>query len=356
MKKYILFILMIVSILACDKTLDFDDEGLANKLVFNGIIQTGDRFNSNLSRSASILSETRFGSQSMPADGTIQLFENETLLSTTYSPFGQFSLTDIKPKAGANYRIVVNTENETIEAQTTIPEKVNVLSLDTTSIKDKNNYKHLIYKLKLKDQSGDDYYRILMTTENLTLQINSVDTVPRKYYLQKSENSIISDDPVFKSLYNNFGGETLDMGPENSYHIFPDDYFKGKEYSMQFGTYGINFGSDYSYSNPNNPAIYQSKKNIYTRNVVHIQKLSKELYTYLKYLKLYEFYHDDPFAEPVPVYSNIVNGVGIFAGVNDEAQFSFQKTYIPYSMDTIKVEEGGYNNGGGYYYTSTGGN
>ena len=348
MKKYILFILMIVSILACTKTLDFDDEGLANTLVFNGIIQSGDSFKASLNRSSSILSET-YGN-GMFAGGTIQLYENGTLLSTASNQFGQFSLTDIKPKAGANYRIVVNSENETVEAQTTIPEKANVLSLDTASIKDQNNYNYTIYKLKLKDQGGDDYYRIFTTTENLTLQINSADKVPRKYYLQKNENSILTDDPVFKSLYNNFGGETLDIGPENIYHIFPDDYFKGKEYSMQFRAYTTNFGNDYYYSNPTNPAIFQGKKNIYSRNVIHIQKLSKELYTYMKYLKLYDFYHDNPFAEPVPVYSNIKNGIGIFAGLNDEAQFSFQKTYVPYSMDTIKVEENlnGYN--GGYYY------
>jgi len=346
MKKYILFILMIVSILACDKTLDFDDEGLANKLVFNGIIQTGDSFNASLSRSSSILSETRFGSQPIPANGTIQLFENGTLLSTVSSPFGQFALTDIKPKAGANYRIVVNTENEMIEAQTTIPNKVEVISVDTTSVKS-NNLIFTIINLRIKDPEGDDYYRIVYMRETISYVQDNKGV--RKYYKSYSQSGIASDDPVFKSVYNNFGDEIID-GPENEYSIFPDTYFNGKEYSMKLSYYenpSSYSGGGYGYSYLS--GVYGAKQ-IYERNEIHVQKLSKDLYNYLKYLKLYNFYHDNPFAEPVPIYSNIKNGIGIFAGFNDEAKLEYEKKLVPFSMDTIKIEENGYNNGGSYSY------
>ena len=345
MKKYILFILMVVSILACTKTLDFDDEGLANKLVFNGIIQTGDSFTSNLSRSSSILSETGFGIPPMSAYGTIQLYENGTLLSTASSPFGQFSLTDIKPKAGASYRVVVNSENETIEAQTTIPEKANVLSVDTTSVKSNNNLRSTILNLRIKDPEGEDYYRIIYMRETISyLQDNKG---VRKYYRNYSQYGIGSDDPVFKSVYNNFGDEIID-GPDNEYSIFPDTYFNGKEYSMKLSYYE-NLSSYSGYGYGNSSVVYGTKQ-IYERNEIHVQKLSKNLYNYLKYLKLYNFYHDNPFAEPVPIYSNVKNGIGIFAGFNDEVKLQYEKKLIPFSMDTIKIEENGYNNGGGYGY------
>jgi len=347
MKKYILFILMIVSILACTKTLDFDDEGLANKLVFNGIIQTGDSFNANLLRSSSILSEPREGA--MFAGGTILLYENGTLLSTASSPLGQFSLTDIKPKAGANYRIVVNTENEMIEAATNIPQKAEVISVDTSSVKNEFG-RWTNYKVNIKDPLGEDYYRLVLMSESLSFY-TSKDSLgnDKRYYAVNTHQWLFnSDDPVFKNLYNNFGQDVIDAGPNNDYSIFTDDYFQGKGYSLQFQVYNSYNGGGYGYSDPSSPNL--SSGIIYQRYIIHVQKLSKELFNYLKYIKLYEFYHDDPFAEPVPVYSNIINGVGIFAGVNDEAQFSFQETYIPFSMDTIKIEENGYNNGGGYSY------
>jgi len=343
MKKYILFILMVVSILACTKTLDFDDEGLANKLVFTGIIQTGDSFKANLSRSSSILSETGFGIPPMSANGTIQLYENGTLLSTV-SSLGQFSLTDIKPKAGASYRVVVNTENEMIEAQTTIPNKVEVISVDTTSVK-LNNLRSTIINLRIKDPEGEDYYRIIYMRETVSyLQDNKG---VRKYYKSYNQYGIGSDDPVFKSVYNNFGDEIID-GPDNEYSIFPDTYFNGKEYSIKLSYYE-NPSSYNGYGYGNSSVVYGAKQ-IYERNEIHVQKLSKDLYNYLKYLKLYNFYHDNPFAEPVPIYSNIKNGIGIFAGFNDEVKLQYEKKLIPFSMDTIKIEENGYNNGGGYGY------
>lgn len=347
MKKYIALILIVVSLLACTKTLDFDDEGIANNLVFNGIIQSGDDFKAMLSRSTSILTEPYGGG--MIAGGTMELYENGTLLSTVSSPFGQFLITNFKPKAGANYRILVNSENETVESETTIPARAEVISLDSMTVTDENYTKRMNYQLKFKDQAGDDYYRIVITTESMFMSINSADKVIRRYFIQKNEIPFDSGDPVFKSLYNTFGGDILDIGPNNSYHIFSDDYFKGKEYSIQLLKNNYFSGGDYFHQDPGNPSIYQGRKRIYERNIVHIQKLSKELFLYLKYLKLYEFYHDDPFAEPVPVYSNIKNGVGIFAGLNDDARFNFEKIYLPYSMDSIKIEEDNYNTGGYSY-------
>ena len=343
MKKIIYLSALILTFVSCTKTLDFDDEGLANKLVFTGIIQTGDSFKANLSRSSSILSETGFGIPPMSANGTIQLYENGTLLSTV-SSLGQFSLTDIKPKAGASYRVVVNTENEMIEAQTTIPNKVEVISVDTTSVK-LNNLRSTIINLRIKDPEGEDYYRIIYMRETVSyLQDNKG---VRKYYKSYNQYGIGSDDPVFKSVYNNFGDEIID-GPDNEYSIFPDTYFNGKEYSMKLSYYE-NLSSYSGYGYGNSSVVYGAKQ-IYERNEIHVQKLSKDLYNYLKYLKLYNFYHDNPFAEPVPIYSNVKNGIGIFAGFNDDVKLQYEKKFIPFSMDTIKIEENGYNNGGGYGY------
>jgi hypothetical protein len=340
MKKYIFISLILTALFSCTKTINFDDEGLADQLVLNSIIWPDSAFSASLNKSSSILTDRRIGQMT---SGTLDLYENGTLLTQITSPMGQFRAKDIKPKVGSTYRIVVNSNGKQVEAETTIPNPVKVISLDTTTIRDKNNSKRLNFTVKIKDQEGDDYYRITTTSEILTLIINSDGKGSRKYYLQKNQNSINSDDPVFNSLYNNFGGKTIDMGPSNEYNIFPDNYFQGKEYSIQFQI------SNSGYGNISYNSGYGGGKRIYERNVIHIQKLSKDLYNYLKYLELYNFYHDDPFSEPVPVYSNIKNGVGIFAGFNDDARFTFEKIYIPFSMDTIKLEENnGYGGYGGY--------
>ncbi len=341
MKKYIVISLVLLGLFSCTKTIDFDDEGLANQLILTSIIHPDQGITANLTFSTSILSSPTLAGGELMADGTIEIYENGALIKEQYSPTGRFELTEIKPKAGAIYKVVGKSHDKQLEAETTIPGKVEVVSLDSMTFRDQYNTKKLIFKVKLKDQEGDDYYRITVNKESLILNLNTDGKGTRKYYKITTENSISSDNPVFKSLYNNFGGNELDMGPDNDYNIFPDDYFKGKEYSIQFQVNNYGYGNVYYVGGYG----YVNSKTIYERHIVHIQHLSKDLFTYLKYLNLYDFYHDNPFAEPVPVYTNIKNGVGIFAGFNDEAKFTFEKIYIPFSMDTIKVEESSY---GGY--------
>ena len=341
MKKYILIILLIATIFSCTKTLDFDEGNSETQLVLNSVIWPDSVFAASISKSTSILFDRQVG---QITGGTLDLYEDGALLTQITSPTGQFYASGIKPKAGKSYRVVVNSNGKQIEAETAIPNQAEVISIDTSSVKDEYGYRRINYKVKIKDPVGDDYYRIVVMNEQLT-QVSSRDypemnKITKKYYYSKTQYWINSDDPVFNSVYNNMGEDIIDMGPENDYNIFPDDYFKGKEYSVQFqmspNGYGYYspYSSVYDY-NPNSPY-----KMIFERQTIHIQKLSKDLYNYLKYLKLYNHYHDNPFSEPVPVYSNVKNGTGIFAGFNDNAVSHFEKVYIPFSMDTIKVEEG----------------
>ena len=336
MKKYILFILMIVSILACNKTLDFDDEGYANQIVVNSTISTNSYFVSYINKSRSILTKNQTAT---PVEGSMELFEDGTLIRQFPTQLGAFSATDIITKAGKTYRMVITAEGKKLEAETMIPNKAEVLSVDTASVKANNNLRNIIINLRIKDPEGDDYYRIIYMRETISyLQDNKG---VRKYYRSYNQYGIGSDDPVFKSVYNNFGDEIID-GPSNEYSIFPDTYFNGKEYSVKLSYYENPSNSGYEPGNPYGYGSYYGTTKIYERNEIHVQKLSKDLYNYLKYLKLYNFYHDNPFAEPVPIYSNVKNGIGIFAGFNDEVKLQYEKKLIPFSMDSIKIEEGGY--------------
>ncbi len=341
MKKIIYLSALLITFVSCTKTIDFDDEGYANQIVVNSTISTNSYFTSYITKSRSILTSNQ---NDAPVEGSMDLYEDGVLIRQFPKQLGAFSATDIIPKAGKTYRMVITSEGKTLETETILPNRVEVISVDTTSVKSENNLRNIIIKMKIKDPEGDDYYRIVYMRETISyLQDNNG---VRKYYKSYNQSGIASDDPVFKSVYNNFGDEIID-GPSNEYSIFPDDYFNGKEFSVRFRTnpsyYGnpsnpgyIDYGSGYGYG-----SSYGTNQ-IYERNEIHVQKLSKDLYNYLKYLKLYNFYHDNPFAEPVPIYSNIKNGVGIFAGYNDEVKLEYEKKFIPFSMDTIKIEENGY--------------
>ena len=352
MKNTILFSLIFVTFLSCTKTIDFDDEELAHLVVVNSMIGTDRPFSALLTQSTSILTD---GQTNPPLKGTMDLYEDGTLLRQFPSQRGGFSALDIQPKAGKNYRMVISTNGQQVETETTIPLRTEVVSIDTMSTINEFNSKITNYKIKIKDAGGEDYYRLVIVHETLTMFPKEKGNDTIRYLLYTNHDRVQSEDPVFKSVYNSFGDELIDYGPKNDYSIFPDTYFQGKEYTLQFITYsqyrnlanpnlgGGGYGNPNpggGYGNPNNPDSVSRPQQIFDRTTIHIQHLSKDLYTYVKYLKLYQNYHSNPFSEPVAVYSNVKNGAGIFAGYNDDARFIYEDTYIPYSMDTIKVEDG----------------
>ncbi len=50
-----------------------------------------------------------------------------------------------------------------------------------------------------------------------------------------------------------------------------------------------------------------------------LRTLSSDQYHYLRTLQLQEFNEGDSFSEVVPVYNNIENGFGIFAGYSSDS-------------------------------------
>jgi hypothetical protein len=334
MKKRFLFGFLFILLVSCTKTIDFDDEQHSNQVVVNGIIWPGEAFTLYLTQSGSILKDWQTNT---PLEGTLDLYEEDRLIHPFPSQRGVFSAPDLSPKAGKSYRIVVTVDGRAVSAETRIPAQAEVISTDTTSLRNTDGSRTIHYQFKLKDGDGEDYYRIIVRNENL-VQVSDVGDPARKYYLNETYYQIQSEDPVFKTVYNNSEGAVLNQGPGNDYFIFPDTYFQGKEYTLEFQVSTYYIGSN-EYGDPGNPVAGTQKKLIYDRNVVHVQRLSKELYHYLKYLKLYNHFHDNPFAEPVSVYSNVTNGAGIFAGFNDDTRFTYESVSIPYSMDTIQVEE-----------------
>lgn len=350
MKQIIFFSLMLTTFLSCTKTIDFDDEELARLVVVNSILGTDQDFSLSLTQSTSILTN---GQNYPHIEGAWDLYEDGTLLRQFPSQGGGLSASHIQPKAGKHYRIMISAGGKQVEAETTIPLQTEVVSIDTMSTKTEYSSKIINFKLKIKDPEGENFYRLVIMKETLFMLVpqNGNDTI--RYFQNSGQSALLTDDPVFKSVYNNFGDELISFGPENDYAIFPDTYFQGKEYALQFNIYSqiyenppFPYGG--GYNDPNNPQRPSIQLVIYDRTTIHVQHLSKELYTYMKYLKLYDNYHDNPFSEPVAVYSNIKNGAGIFAGFNDEAKIIYEDTFIPYSMDTIKVEDDQYGYSYGY--------
>lgn len=329
MKNYLYYLLIFLVLPACTKYLELEDQELANQAIVNSILWPDQTFSVFLTSSSSILADK---ATNPPMQGKLDLYEDGNLIRQFSSQLGEFSAPDIKPKSGKKYRIVVISNDREISAETTIPYPAEVKSVDTVTVNHQKNYKTTRYSIKVKDPPGEDYYRIVVMNETLLQGKDPQDKRLMRYYLNKSQKYINSEDTIFKTVYKSFDGSLHSHGgPKNDFFIFPDTYFQGEEYILQCNST--------TYFNRNTDSNNAILKPVFERNVIHVQRLSKELYTYLKYLKLYNNYYATPFSEPVTVYSNVKNGAGIFAGFNDDARTTFETVYIPYLMDTIQIED-----------------
>lgn len=329
MKRYFILLILAFVFNSCIKTIDFDDKTLANRLVFNAQIMPSDLFTGTVRKSTSILSNA---DNLNVENGSVKLFENGNLQSEFTFQNGYFTKPGLSFKEGKTYRVEISADNQTISAETTIPEPVTVLQIDTISSRTTTGEITMQLAITFSDKlETKDYYRIV-ASEDQTYRITDQNGNKREY--ETSINlQIIQDDPVFKSVYTNFSNDVVDLNPENSYNIFPDDYFEGKQYKLKFktksyATYSYPGGGGYGY----NPIYGSGNQYGYAelvsgKTTVYFQKISKDLYNYLKYLQLYDTYKDNPIAEPVPVYSNIKNGAGIFSGLTTNSQFKWETIY-----------------------------
>jgi len=329
MKRYFFLLILALVFNSCIKTIDFDDKTLANRLVLNSQIMPSDFFSGTVRKSTSILSDA---SNPNVENGSVKLFENSKLLSEFTFEKGYFMKPELNFKEGKTYRVEISADNQTISAETTIPEPAPVLKMDTISLKSNGGERIMQIYITFRDNmETKDYYQVV-AHEDQTYRITDQNGDKREY-TTSVDLQIIQDDPVFNSVYTNFSNDVVDLNPENSYNIFPDDYFEGKEYKLKFktksngtysypgsGGYGSNpiYGSGYQYGYP---------ELISGKTTVYFQKISKDLYNYLRYLKLYDTYKDNPIAEPVPVYSNIRNGAGIFAGYTINSRLKWETAY-----------------------------
>lgn len=186
--------------------------------------------------------------------------------------------------AGDQLRFEVHSsEFDDAIAEVTMPEAPQVVSFDTVRVEaSHNDYElKLRFALKLDDPAGSDYYNL---------------------FPQGGLSGFTSTDPVFNDLIVEdieeiFGNhEYYGWG---QYNMFSDQFFDGSEYTVTMEAYWY-VGEDYNYYEP---------------FTLEVTRLDANFYQYYKSYRAYS--NSDPesligmFTEPVQVYSNVKNAVGI---------------------------------------------
>ncbi|MEL7119409.1 MAG: DUF4249 domain-containing protein [Bacteroidota bacterium] len=298
MRQIITILLLSVIFISatCERPLDLQIEEPDAQLVVISNFTNDENIKVVVSKTLSILDESEM---TFIEDARVSLYEEENLIqelirekNSTQVPV--YTTSNFNAKTNVTYTIMVEVEGfAPVMAESSIPDKVAIQSLEVT------NYYVERYP------SGEEDHRY-----NLTLGFMDPEELMNYYHLQLFHKigtfSVTENDTVLQnnemrsvrfanSVDNNFTLAHFDGGI-----MFEDIPFDGKFVSYTFPI----------------ELRLRPDEEIVGKLLVELRSLSEQYYRYQRSLSLQQQNPGVPFAEPVVLYNNVVNGQGIFAGYN----------------------------------------
>ena len=314
MKIYKLLILFIATVfVSCTKEVDFTGTQSDPLLVVNGLQQVGQPARLHVEKSTFFLDDQP---DCRVKDLRVDLYVNgvfeeslkvrDSMLMENYiiwSDTGEMYVERLRYAFNyceSNYILceddevrfeVSSREFETAIAEVSMLRPPQVISFDTVHVETfTDNLTKIRFALNLDDPSGNDYYNL---------------------YPHGALSGFTSSDPVFADLTafedieDIFGeNEYYGYGP---YNMFTDRFFDGSVYSLSMETH-----------------LYSDE--LYEPFVLEVSRVDMGYYQYTKSYQAYSNSNPDSmigmFTEPVQVYSNVKNAIGVVGAQSLPVRFS----------------------------------
>lgn len=275
MKKIVFAIFVIVSFLSCETFIDMEIPNDGRKITINSIINDQENPVVYLHRSRFILDGTYDFEPIIEA--TVTLSKEGAVVATLHeTELGVYTTGDYIPEKGFQYTIEVTKWGESASAQTFIPNTIGCELMDTirvTTVDMNQTSEYLRFNLKVNDPADQE-----------------------NYYMVTFYNQLY-DYPI--SFYNS--QQIVENGNDSylNYAVFSDKLINGMSKTLAFDLDITNFTEEV------NPMKIQ------------FNSISKDMYLYYLRLSTYWDAQNSFLAEPVMVYTNINNGLGIFGGYSN---------------------------------------
>ena len=323
MKKIFLFLIIITSLTSCVEVLDIKLDDADKMLVMNGILTTDSNVTVNLSRSINALEGDAF--IKFVDDADVFIYSDGNLLAKmTYDTNGYYSA-NIKPVIGKTYTVIAKENGKEVSAQTTIPSGVDLTTLEVNINIDSTTQS---WTDPETGQTFDTTFYFYPDQGELYFEFNDPPN-ERNYYFVTAGFKIpnIVYDYNGNPYINGYRREAsyLEISGDESYigyyndlvsgYAFSDYLFNGKTKKIK-----ANFGLWPLSSDVEADAVFY----------VNFYSISEDYYKFIDTYDKYEAAIDNPFAEPVNIYTNINGGVGILASQNGVVDSVIVKT-APYN-------------------------
>jgi hypothetical protein len=277
--KKIYGLCLLVGVVSCQKNINFKIPDFPPMLVVNALFTSDSLMSVQVTSSVKALSN-----QSIPpvTNATVQVTVNNQTISLTHSSMGNYVNQSFKPSVGDVLMLNVSASNYSpVSAVTSIPALPIVDSLYYLASSGLNTSNYLGV-IKVKDNPLLANYYLLCAYE--------YDSLGALNNLYLSFNSTTD-----------FSEPTSDFFALNGCIFFNDEFLNGKIIEKTFKFYATpdidSLGN-----------VLGVTKKLF---IGEVSAVSKEFYLYNWSVLRYQEANNNPFAEPVQVYSNVNNGIGI---------------------------------------------
>ena len=286
MKKGFAILMFVVLAVACRTVVDFDIPLEKPWIVVNSLFSPDSVWQVQLTYSKNILDTSP--DNFIPVGNAVVtiLDPNQQVIETITPSSDKFNFVlykgKTKPLPGQSYTVQVAVKAEPIlQAFSKVPTHVPIttVEIDSSGVVDNEPIE---MNINFKDPAGEKNYYTIKIIED-AFYIANKDTVwyTREIFFEIVDQSLSNDERGLEKLVN-------------------DNLFNGKDYTFHVKLYNrrYSFGSQ----------IFQQHARVVLLSV------SEEYYKYFTTKSLQDYTNGDPFAQPVQVFTNIENGLGIFAG------------------------------------------
>ncbi len=309
--KNFTFLLAAGGLLSCETVIDLDIPPEPTRLVVNSLITPDSTVVVHVSKSKSVLDRAPFFTS--VDDARVTLYEDEQEVAQLNNSGEGRYLADFQPSPGRQYAIRVTAEGlPSVEARSTIGTPVVIDDVSVGKIRvetgsscingdcQPTHSDEYQLGLRLSDPPNQVNYYEIVASAVVQDSFPNYDNLGNFIGYDSARRSTLvfleTDDPLVETPYSDlegggFYGESL---------LLSDESFSGQSYTVSFETSSF-FGENIK------------------ELTLQLRALSEDQYQYLRTRQLQDYNANDPFSEVVPVYTNVENGFGIFAGYSAES-------------------------------------
>lgn len=300
MNKVILIFLMILITTSCEKSINVSIPLTQSKLFINSLTQTGNIFEANLGKTVSVLAP-RDSNNYKVNDALVQLYVNNIITDTLiYNSISKnyIAKNNTTSLPGNTYLLKATASGYNIaEAETATPAAILIQQI-TRRVKAR------------KDPTGEDMDEIKITFQD--------DEDEANYYLFSIKLPTYANDtsityygfPCFSSGDADIERSNINDPTTIDNCIYSEFFMTDKNFNGRLKEISLFMLSRYlePFLNTANNKMYKA--------IVELNSITYNHYKYRKSRDSYINNNDNPFSEPVLIYSNVKNGYGIFSSFN----------------------------------------